>query len=244
MIALFTGSVGSGKSYHALLEGLKKCNAIPLRYVIANFPIQKCNRKEQERWYFYEEISPEFLISFSLEHGFYGKEGNCLLIIDEAGCIFNSRDWQVKAKERTKWVKFFSQSRKFGYDVILVAQSDRMIDRQIRDLAEYEVRHFSMRRYWFLSWLPLRLHCAVWHWYHTRIRGTVDPFIVRKKVYSKYDTMRIFNIDDMEKSIRAIYEGKVIPAQVARFLEEIKLRNEVGKDKIEGEEGLGAGRRG
>ena len=29
----------------------------------------------------------------------------------------------IKGAERAEWVKFFSQSRKFGYDVILVAQT-------------------------------------------------------------------------------------------------------------------------
>lgn len=226
MIALFTGSVGSGKSYHALLCGLKKIGAIPDRYVVANFPIRfskgKKGEKEKRRWHYWDEITPEKLIAFSLEKGFFGKEGHCLLIIDEAGCVFNSRDWQTKSAERARWIKFFSQSRKFGYDVILVAQSDRMIDRQIRSLAEYEVRHFSARRYWWLSWLPIRLHFAVWFWYHTKLRGTVDPFVIRKSVANRYDTMRVFNIDDMKSAIRKIYEGKVIPAEVAKFLATIE----------------------
>jgi len=231
VIALFTGSVGSGKSYHALCSGLQKIYAIPVRYVVANFPIffskGKRGDKERERWYFWEEITPERLIAFSLEKGFFGKEGHCLLIIDEAGCVFNSRDWQIKAAERAKWVKFFSQSRKFGYDIILVSQSDRMIDRQIRDLAEYEVKHFSMKRYWWLAWFPVKLHCAVWFWYHTKLKGTVDPFVIRKSVASKYDTMRIFNIRDMENAIKSIYNGKVIPASVARFLEFVQKEKKV-----------------
>ena len=86
------------------------------------------------------------------------RSGSCLLIVDEAGILFNSRDWMVRAEEAEKVDKFFSQSRKFGYDVILVAQSDRMIDRQIRDLAEYLVRHFNMRKYWYFAWLPFKFH--------------------------------------------------------------------------------------
>ncbi|MGB9660583.1 MAG: zonular occludens toxin domain-containing protein [Moorellaceae bacterium] len=241
MIALFTGSVGSGKSYHALVYGLQKISAIPDRYVVANFPIKfrkgKKGEKERKRWHFWREITPERLIAFSLEKGFYGKEGHCLLIIDEAGVIFNSRDWQIKGVERTKWIKFMSQSRKFGYDIILVAQSDRMIDRQIRDLAEYEVRHYSARRYWWLRWFPLKLHFAVWFWYHTRLRGTLDAFVIWKKVADRYDSMRIFNLEDMEKSIEDIYKGKVIPAEVAKFLEFIRAERDKEKflQRIESE---------
>lgn len=230
MISLFTGSVGSGKSYHALSMGLRKVNAIPERFVIANFPLRLefCNKKEKERWQFWEVITPEKLIAFAAEKEFIGKEGYCLLIIDEAGVLFNSRDWMVQAKERTKWVKFFSQSRKFGYDVILISQDDRMIDRQIRSLAEYEVKHFDMRRYWFFSWIPLKMHMAVWRWYHTKIKGTADPFLIRKSVYKKYDTMRIFNIDELVAQIKQMY-GKVIPAPVAKFIAVLELQKEKNK---------------
>lgn len=223
---LYTGSVGSGKSYHALCMGLQKVHAIPERYVIANFPIKfskgKLGEKEKRRWFFWEEITPEKLIAFSFEKGFFGKEGYCLLIIDEAGVMFNSRDWMTKGRERANWIKFISQSRKFGYDIILIAQSDRMIDRQIRDLAEYEVRHYSARKYWWLSWLPIRLHFAVYFWYHTKLKGTVDAFIIRKSIANRYDTMRLFNIDDMKDFLKKMYSGKVIPASIAKFIFEGK----------------------
>ena len=233
VISIYEGSVGSGKSYHALLEGLKKCSSLRSnRWVIANFPIKRefCKEKEVQRWQFWDEITPEKLILFSIEKEFAGHEGSCLLIIDEAGIIFNSRDWMIRAEERKKWISFFSQSRKFGYDVILVAQSDRMIDRQIRDLSEYIVRHFNMRQYWYFSWLPFRFHMAVWRWYGTKIKGSMDPFIVRKSVYKKYDTMRIFNLDEVKSQLSKMY-GKVIPAAVAKYIDllEEKLENEKKK---------------
>jgi len=231
-ISIFEGSVGSGKSYHALLEGLRKVNAIPVRYVVANFPLEEryCNRKELERWHFWDVITPEKLVLFAIEKGFAGKEGSCLLIIDEAGILFNSRDWMVKSEERKKWISFFSQSRKFGYDVILVAQSDRMIDRQIRDLAEYLVRHFNMRKYWYFAWLPFKFHCAVWKWYGTRIKGSVDPFVVRASVYRKYDTMRVFNLEEIKRQIKEMY-GKVIPADVAKYIKLLEEKQERDKSK-------------
>lgn len=234
MICIYEGAVGSGKSYHALLEGLKKCSSWRKnRWVVANFPLKRefCKNKEIERWQFWDVITPEKLILFSIEKGFAGHEGSCLLIIDEAGILFNSRDWMVKADERKKWISFFSQSRKFGYDVILVAQSDRMIDRQIRDLSEYIVRHFNMRQYWFLAWVPFRLHCAVWRWYGTKIKGTIDPFIVRKSVYKKYDTMRIFNLEEIKKQIKEMY-GKVVPAEVVKYIKTLELRLEREKEEV------------
>lgn len=218
MIWIYTGCVGSGKSYHALLKGLEYIKK--RKYVVANFPIKisKDPRKaeiETEYWRYWDEITPERLIAFSVEKGFIGKESRAIVIIDEAGVIFNSRDWQVLAKERAKWIKFLSQSRKFGYDVILIAQEDRMIDRQIRNLAEFEVRHISIRNEFFW-WLPLKV--VVNYWYHVRMRGSVSFLILRKGIFAKYDTMKLFNIEDIKKEIRKIYAGKVIPANVAKFL--------------------------
>ena len=39
----------------------------------------------------------------------------------------------------------FSQHRKLGYRVILIAQFDRMLDRQIRSVLEYEYIHRKVR---------------------------------------------------------------------------------------------------
>ena len=44
---------------------------------------------------------------------------------------------------------FFSQHRKYGYDVTLIAQFDRMIDKQLRGLIEYEYIHRKLSNYGF-----------------------------------------------------------------------------------------------
>lgn len=41
----------------------------------------------------------------------------------------------------------FTQHRHFGYTVVLVAQFDRMIDRQIRSLIEYEYVHRKLSNF-------------------------------------------------------------------------------------------------
>ena len=68
-----------------------------------------------------------------------GKEGQTLVVIDECQIIFNCRDFG--RKDRNAWVTFFAQHRKLGFNVILITQSDRMLDRQIRSLVEEEVKH-------------------------------------------------------------------------------------------------------
>lgn len=241
VISMYTGSVGSGKSYHALELGLKTINEKKngeYRHVVANFPlvektankfaeylpvdylrkIEEKNRNEHERWIFNDEISVEYLIALSIERGWQGKESMCLVIIDEAGIIFNSRDWQAAGNVRTGWVKFLALSRKFGYDFIFVTQSDRMIDRQIRGLCEYEIKHRKANNSFMLSWLgmfKISLFMYVYKWYNTKVKANLRMSVFKKSVAARYDTMRVFNFDDLINSIKAMYEGKIIPAPVA-----------------------------
>ena len=61
------------------------------------------------------------------------------MVIDECQLMFNARDWN--AKGRADWLEFFTLHRHLGYRIILIAQFDRMIDRQVRSLIEYEYIH-------------------------------------------------------------------------------------------------------
>ncbi|RJQ26225.1 MAG: hypothetical protein C4589_10075 [Peptococcaceae bacterium] len=201
MIFLYVGSVGSGKSYHCVADGIAKISAWPDRFVVANFPIKfskngRKKEKEQRRWIYLDEFKPKDLIRISFEKKFYGKEGHALLIIDEAGLWFNSRDWNVKVDERKEWIKFFSQSRKFGYDVILVAQEERMIDRQIRSMAEYIVRHKCFNKFGWFCWLPVKMFAYVYFWSFTKFRGGLKIGILLPWVAGRYDTMKMFKMDN------------------------------------------------
>lgn len=69
-------------------------------------------------------------------------EGSGLLILDEAQLIFNSRNW----RGNMGWIEFFTQHRKIGWNVILIAHTIEMIDSQIRPLAEYESRFRNLQK--------------------------------------------------------------------------------------------------
>ena len=68
-------------------------------------------------------------------HATTGKyqEGQGLLILDECALIFNSRTWD----KNQDWVKFFTQARKLGWNVVLISHDVEMIDRQIRPTIGY-----------------------------------------------------------------------------------------------------------
>jgi zona occludens toxin len=190
---IFTGTLGSGKSYHALCLGLEKVRAKRENIVVANFPIVAKNDKEKKRWFYQENLTVDFLIKKSFSEGIYGKEGRGLVIIDEAPLMFNSRDSFMQSKERREWIKFFSLSRRFGYDIILISQDLRMIDRQIRTMAEYEVKHVCANRYGWLSWIPIKTFFYVWFWSGGKFKGGLQVGFLLPWVARRYDTMKQFS---------------------------------------------------
>lgn len=198
MISLYSGTPGSGKSYHT-------ANVVQsrLKYrhtTIGNFPIN--NYKHYRGEYIYVDnsrLSPEWLIEYSKEyfsiHRF--REGAILLLIDEAQLLFNSRDFM--RGDRMAWLSFFTQHRHLGFDIILICQFDRMLDRQIRSLIEYEYIHRKVSNFgwrgWFLSWWCLgRLFCAVKVWYPLKQKVESEFYILRKSVYRIYDSYADFNV--------------------------------------------------
>lgn len=93
---------------------------------------------------------------------------------------------------------FFTQHRKYGYDVYLVAQFDRMIDRQIRSLIEYEVIHRKVKnfgKFGFLYNLVAggSLFVAVKMWYPLKERVGSEFFKGHQRYFELYNTLDTFN---------------------------------------------------
>lgn len=144
-IYLYSGTPGSGKSLDAarqLYFQLWKDQP-----VICNFDVNlSAIRKDVSRFHHFlyldnVQMTPHAVIDFC--RAYWGsrrpKEGTIHLYLDECQLLFNSRDY--RASDRMQWISFFSQHRKYGVDIVLIAQFDRMIDRQIRALIEYEIIH-------------------------------------------------------------------------------------------------------
>lgn len=200
MIYLYSGTPGSGKSLHTakiILDDLKR--GYP---VIANFEINKSLvKKGYENFTFREtfDLAPQWLMDFS--KAYFGankvKEDSITLIIDEAQMIFNPREWNNK--DRLSWLKFFQVHRHYGYSIILVSQSDMMLDKQIRALIEYEqihrkVSNYGIRGYLLqLAFLSPVLFCSVKYWYPMKLRIGSEFFKLHKKYFNLYDTFHDFS---------------------------------------------------
>lgn len=198
MIYLYSGTPGSGKSLHTsrvIYWTLKRGYPVIANFCINTGKIKKA--KGEFREVTNDSLTPKHLIDYAMEyfHGERVKEGKILLVIDECQLIFNAREWNIKG--RNEWLSFFTQHRKFGYDVILVAQFDRMIDRQIRALIEYEqihrkVSNFGIKGKILSAFCLGNLFVSVKVWYPMKEKVSSDFFIAHKKYYSLYDTFGMF----------------------------------------------------
>lgn len=202
MIYLYSGTPGSGKSLHTaqvLYFQLWKGWPAVCNFDFAVDQIKHSKYKKLGTFIHVsnDKLTPAMLITFS-RHYFSShpfREGRLLLVIDECQLMFNAREWD--AKGRKEWLSFFTQHRKYGYDVILIAQFDRMIDRQIRSLIEYEQIHRKVSNFGFWGQLFSlcaggKLFVAVKVWYPMKERVGSEFFRADKKYYSLYDTYKHF----------------------------------------------------
>ena len=206
MISLYTGTPGSGKSLHCAREIYSRLNRG--QNVIANFDINlsvfKSKRRRRLGNFVYvdnSELSPDLLMEYAVTYhkrntNGHITEGQTLLVIDEAQILFNSRDW--RAHERMAWATFFSQHRKYGYTVILITQFDRLLDRQIRCLVEYQVIHRKISNFQFIGMLlgllfGGNIFIAITTWYGVNEKVGSEIFVLRQKYSALYDSYKIFN---------------------------------------------------
>lgn len=199
MIRLYSGTPGSGKSLHNARDIIMRSRfGEP---VIGNFEVNLAKYKKANYLYLpNNKINPDTLIEFSRQffsaHRF--REGAILLVIDECQLLFNAREWQKEG--RAQWLSFFTQHRKYGYDITLIAQFDRMIDRQIRSLIEYEYKHRKVGNFGFGGKLMSLLlggntFVAIKMWYPMQERIGSEFIHARKAVYGIYDSYSTFGAD-------------------------------------------------
>lgn len=226
MIELYSGTPGSGKSFHAtqkiyyLLRAKKR--------VISNYDINldACRQNFLQYWasklfrckikgtkhlgeFCYKsnaELTVGFLKEYARKNHNRRKEGQTTVVIDECGIIFNPRTF--RQSDRLEWIEFFSLHRHYGYNFILISQTDRMLDRQIRGFLEYEHRHRKVNNFG-IGGLVLSLFCMgslfvdVKLWYGLREKVGADWIRYSHRISSLYDTMFLDGGDDPDPEVDA-----------------------------------------
>lgn len=227
MIECWTGTPGSGKSASVLVYALNHIDQGGV--VLANFSLVdgwsnimaktyprswfsesaflKTSQTLYNRWWTFGDLSDVWKF-VDIYPKYLGKkmaqafESKCLILIDEAQLVFNSRAWQ----KNMEWIEFFSQHRKLGFDILLVTHSEDMIDCQIRNYLEYVVKMRNLYRirvpfvqiplsYFFLC---RNLFCAKWYYYGVGVMSGScfkTRFLpLRKWAASLYSSLSVFRM--------------------------------------------------
>jgi len=200
MIYVYTGTNGSGKSLHVakdiygrLSRGGRKGG------VISSFKVMTQNIKKMKGKYTYcniYDMQPEFFTEYAKNnHTFTGNpdkdEGQTLIVIDEAQRIFNPRDYDQRG--RRAWLDWFPEHRKEGFTIIIITPFDKMIDKQIRSLFEYEVVHRKANNFGFigvmLSLIGIKMFFAITYWYGIRQKCGTETVKAKKRYTRIYESM-------------------------------------------------------
>lgn len=207
-ISLYSGTPGSYKSYHAVSDVLKWLGT--RRNVIANFPIKyddyfKPNKRKNLGDFQFlpnTELTINYLLNYAKTHHAPNTKAQTLIVIDEASILFNAR--QFDSKNRMEWVNFFANHRHFNFDVILIAQNDRMLDRQIRGLLEYDIKHRALKNMNLAMSLASFIFQGIFHcveyWYPCRLKVNTNLCRFNIKKARCYDTMALFNFTEKDKN--------------------------------------------
>ena len=99
------------------------------------------------------------------------------------------------------WLSFFTQHRKFGYDIVMVTQFDRMIDRQVRSLIEYNYKHRKVGNYGWKGWIlslffggKLFIYIKIWYGMNEKVASQF--FTLKKRYCSMYDSYKLFGVSE------------------------------------------------
>lgn len=196
-IYLYSGTPGTGKSLHAAHEIRQTLNRHNPRPVIGNFKLDALapvKHGEMFSYYPNNELTPDLLVDFAddcwSKRDFF-REDYITFVADECQLLWNSRLWTQK--DRIAWLEFFSQHRKYGYKVIFIAQSAKMVDNQFRMLIEYEYMHRKVRNLGLIggivgSLFLGRLYMHINYYYQTSERLGMDWFLATNNDFRMYDT--------------------------------------------------------
>lgn len=208
-VTAFLGVPGSGKSLHVMDELYWACRRRD-SLVLCNFDVQvpRGAKGRVERLPFGELSVSDVLEPTQrwLDDGHTVKrEGQILVVIDEAQITFSNREWNKPG--RAEWIRLFIQHRKLGMRFILVVQDLGMIDKQIRAVVETTGHHMRVNSYGlfgtfvslFMLGHPVCMCVYRLPFYGSSKNGIIgrEAIIGTKRLYRMYDTHAMFSNDVM-----------------------------------------------
>lgn len=145
MIEIFTGRLGGGKTYYAVMrirdalaEGRTVATNIELNVerLFAHLAEDYCVEVPRENLILYND-SREMARSLPSCVPCGTQVLPNLIVLDEAHLFFNARDWKTTHDGMRSVLEFLTQSRKAAIDCIFITQHQNNLDAQFVRLAQY-----------------------------------------------------------------------------------------------------------
>jgi len=199
MIRVITGKVGAGKNLYAIQQIVRRAyagrnvacnfrtmieNGRPLLHRILRRPVPVVRQIPSR---------PASSDLYSLGVGGPTEDEAGYLVLDEVGPLLNTRTWQKDGAERMRVIDWLLHSRKLRWDVDLIVQSEKLLDKQLRDaVIESKIIVKRLDRLRLLK-LPLpKMHLAIER-YGLDLNAPVAgrEFFRGRHYYDCYDTSEL-----------------------------------------------------
>ena len=203
-----TGNLGGGKSLmavHRIKEYLEAGKPVATNLDIRPYRMFPHDKKKIRLYRIPDKPSLQDFELIGKGNTSYDEGKNGLIVLDECGTWFNSRQWADK--ERQKIINYLIHSRKDGWDVIFIVQNIAIVDKQARLALGEHVVHCKrtdrmnipiLGSIFKLFWgekLPLpRVHLGVVKYGLLPSSLTVDTWTCfGNALFLAYDTKQIFS---------------------------------------------------
>jgi len=236
-VYLVTGRLGSGKTLvsvgrirDALLSGRRVATNLDL-FVDKLLPARV---RQVDVVRLPDRPTARDLFALGIGNEQMDEEKNGLLVLDELGTWLNSRGWNDK--ERTALIDWMIHARKYGWDVMLIAQHLSQIDKQVREaLVEFHVvcRRLDRLKVPFVGRLLQVLSSGVISGNMPKIHfgvcryGTSHDAVVAERwlymgrdLYGAYSTRQVFSVDAVAGAFSYLSPWHL----VGRFQESLRSR--------------------
>lgn len=164
----------------------------------------------------------------------YDEAKNGLIVLDECGTWFNSRNWNDKDRQAVN--SWFLHARKYGWDVILIVQDISIIDKQAREaLAEHTVfcRRMDSVHVPFLGTIyklltGMKLKLPRFHIGKVilgdNIQGIVsDRWVYRgNSLFDAYDTKQLF-LEDYNHGVHSILPPFYTDGRYVKYAAKVRI---------------------
>lgn len=141
--------------------------------------------------------------------GDYDETKTGLIVLDECGTWFNTRDY--RDKERAPVIDKLLHIRKAGWDVIFIIQHIEMMDKQVREgLGEHVVYCqradrmgipfiTPLAKLFSINLRPPKIHLGIVKYGTSQAAPVVDRWVYSgKDIYAAYDTRQVFGANDCQ----------------------------------------------